>query len=194
MNTNFNYNDGGRAEAGYKGFTGDCGVRALAICLNKPYKEVYEKANEFCKAERPSKRRRGKSNARTGIHGHTFKKIAESFGLKWTPTMFIGSGTTVHLKEDELPKGRIICNVSKHYTAVVDGVIQDTYDPSRGGTRAVYGYYTIPSKEDIKNELLSNLSSLNNKISEYEKTISDIHKKIKDIKAEKNNIIKEYYK
>ena len=189
----WNFNDGGRAKAGYKGFTGDCGVRALAICLNKPYKEVYEKANEFCKAERPSKRRRGKSNARTGIHGHTFKKIAESFGLKWTPTMFIGSGTTVHLKADELPKGRIICNVSKHYTAVVDGVIQDTYDPSRRGTRAVYGYYTLPSKEDIKNELWSKQSKLANKISDYEKTISDIHKKIKDLKAEKNNIIKDYY-
>ena len=36
---NFKYNDGGREKAGYKGFTGDCGVRALSICLEKPYKE-----------------------------------------------------------------------------------------------------------------------------------------------------------
>ena len=65
--------------------------------------------------------------------------------------MFIGSGTTVHLKADELPKGRIICNVSKHYTAVVDGVIQDTYDPSRRGTRAVYGYWIWSDASKILN-------------------------------------------
>jgi hypothetical protein len=139
---NFKYNDGGREKAGYKGFTGDCGVRALSICLEKPYKEVYDKVNEFCKLEKPSKKRRGLSNARTGIHTHTFRKICDYFGLKWIPKMTIGSGTTVHLKADELPKGRIICRVSKHFTAVVDGVINDTYDPSRNGTRAVYGYWT----------------------------------------------------
>ena len=41
----WNFNDGGRAEAGYRGSTRDCGVRALAICLQKPYKEVYDKFN-----------------------------------------------------------------------------------------------------------------------------------------------------
>ena len=38
----FNYNDGGRLESGFKGSAGDCGVRALAITLNKPYKEIME--------------------------------------------------------------------------------------------------------------------------------------------------------
>jgi hypothetical protein len=45
------------------------------------------------------------------------------------------------LKEDELPKGRIICRLSKHYAAVIDGVLNDTYDCSRKGTRCVYGYF-----------------------------------------------------
>jgi hypothetical protein len=31
--------------------------------------------------------------------------------------------------------------VSKHYCAVIDGVIHDTSDPSRDGTRCVYGYW-----------------------------------------------------
>jgi hypothetical protein len=55
--------------------------------------------------------------------------------------MAIGSGCKVHLKADELPKGTIIANVSGHFVCVIDGVIQDTYDCSRGGTRCVYGYY-----------------------------------------------------
>ena len=59
------YNDGGRERAGYKGKAGDCGVRALAIALQLPYKEVYDKVNEFCAQEKPSKRRRGKSSARS---------------------------------------------------------------------------------------------------------------------------------
>lgn len=30
---------------------------------------------------------------------------------------------------------------SKHLAAVVDGVLHDTYDCTREGTRCVYGYY-----------------------------------------------------
>ena len=64
----------------------------------------------------------------------------QSLGFKSVATMGIGTGCKVHLKADELPKGRIICNLSRHYCAVVDGVINDTYDPSRGETRCVYSY------------------------------------------------------
>jgi hypothetical protein len=55
--------------------------------------------------------------------------------------MQIGSGCTVHLKANELPAGRLVVSVSKHLTAVVDGVIHDTHDCSRGETRCVYGYW-----------------------------------------------------
>ena len=135
------YNDGGRKEAGYKGRVGDCAVRAIAIASQKPYKEIYDLVNKFAKKERIGKRKRGISSARDGVYNTTFKKVMLHLGFKWQPTMQIGSGCTVHLKADELPKGRIVCNVSRHYVAVVDGIIQDTYDPSRNGTRCVYGYF-----------------------------------------------------
>lgn len=38
----FNYNDGGRADAGYKGKTGDCVCRAISIATERPYKEIYD--------------------------------------------------------------------------------------------------------------------------------------------------------
>ena len=38
----FNYNDGGREVAGYKGKTGDCVVRAIAIATDKSCQEVYD--------------------------------------------------------------------------------------------------------------------------------------------------------
>jgi hypothetical protein len=56
--------------------------------------------------------------------------------------MRIGQGCTTHLRRSELPTtGRLIVSVSKHITAVIDGVIHDTHDPSRRGTRCVYGYW-----------------------------------------------------
>jgi hypothetical protein len=138
---NFNKNDGGREDAGYKGETGDCVTRAISIVTEKPYQEVYDRINELGKLERLSKNKRNRSNAREGVYKETIKKLMEEYGFKWVPTMFIGSGCKVHLKSKELPSGRILANVSKHSVAVIDGIINDTYDCSRDGTRCVYGYF-----------------------------------------------------
>lgn len=43
----FVYNDGGRSEAGFKGTTGDCVCRAIAIATQRPYKEIYDLINEY---------------------------------------------------------------------------------------------------------------------------------------------------
>ena len=138
MKTQFNYNDGGRAKAGYKGTTGDCVTRAIAIVTELPYQQIYDMINNFAFLERKKK-----SNARTGVYKKTIKKIMLSLGYEWIPTMHIGQGCKIHLKADELPSGRILCNVSKHSVAVINGVINDIYDSSRNGTRCVYGYYKI---------------------------------------------------
>lgn len=143
--------DGGRAAAGFKGTTGDCVTRAIAIVTGKPYQEVYDDLNKRAKKELGKKGRTGKkrkSNARMGVFRSTYDKYLKDLGATWTPTMKIGSGCKVHLREEELPKGRIIVRLSKHIAAVIDGIIHDTYDPSRKGTRCVYGYYTMP--ENIK--------------------------------------------
>ena len=64
-------------------------------------------------------------------------------GFVWVPTMGIGTGCKVHLRARELPKGRLVVSCSKHWTAVIDGVIHDNHDPSRGGRRCVYGYWRL---------------------------------------------------
>lgn len=137
----FQFNDGGRLLAGYKGKTGDCVTRAISIATGKPYQEVYDAINEASQSERRGKRKRGISNARTGVYKQTIRKYLKSLGWKWIPTMAIGSGCKVHLRAEELPSGRLIINVSKHTVAVIDGVLHDTYDSSRAGMRCVYGYY-----------------------------------------------------
>lgn len=137
----FCYNDGGRKAAGYKGKTGDCATRAIAIATGLPYQEIYDKINVIAKTEKVTKRKRGISNARKGVYRQTVDKIMLGLGWKWRPTMLVGQGCKVHLKANELPLGKILCLVSRHYVAVIDGVIHDTTDCSRNGTRCVYGYF-----------------------------------------------------
>lgn len=135
------YNDGGREAAGYKGQTGDCVTRAVAIATGKPYQEVYDALNGLAVHERTGKRKRGTSNSRKGVYRATYQRYLESIGWTWTPTMKIGQGCTTHLCADELPSGRLIAVVSRHLCTVIDGVIHDTSDPSRDGKRCVYGYF-----------------------------------------------------
>ncbi|MCM1233848.1 MAG: hypothetical protein NC489_27380 [Ruminococcus flavefaciens] len=137
----FVFDDGGRAAAGFKGTTGDCVCRAIAIATELPYKEVYDLINETAKLERAGRRKRGKSSARTGVYIGTIRKVMERLGWKWHPTMAIGKGCTVHLRKEELPSGRLVVSVSKHEVAVIDGVVHDTYDCTRNESRCVYGYY-----------------------------------------------------
>lgn len=149
---NFYFNDGGREAAGYKGNTGDCVTRSIAIATGKPYQEVYDALYGAIKhhgenyrdiSARRIQRGRGLrgTTPRNGVSKVVTRKYLTSLGWKWTPTMGIGTGCKVHLRDGELPAGRLIISVSKHMCAVIDGVIHDTFDPSRGGTRCVYGYF-----------------------------------------------------
>lgn len=138
----FVFHDGGRASAGYKGATGDCVTRSIAIVTGKPYQEIYDALNRLAQVERAGKRKRKRSNSRTGVFRHTYQRYLESLGWQWTATMSIGSGCRVHLRTSELPHGPLLVKVSRHLTAVVDGVLYDTHDCSRGGMRCVYGYFS----------------------------------------------------
>ena len=149
-NMKYIYDDGGREAAGFKGKAGDCVARAVAIASGKPYAEVYSALSAIEGGRRQTKRMRkqARTSARNGVYTtrKAFKDYMASLGFTWTPTMHIGSGCKVHLRADELPSGRLVVAVSKHYTAVVDGVIHDTYDPSadRGTTIYPPGSPSVP--------------------------------------------------
>jgi hypothetical protein len=132
--------DGGRAAAGYKSRAYDCVTRSIAIATGLPYAQVRADLALVADRERP-RRGRKKSSPDAGIRIRTIRRYLKGLGWTWVPTMHIGSGCTVHLKDGELPMGRLIVNVSKHITAVIDGVIHDSHDPTREGTRCVYGYW-----------------------------------------------------
>lgn len=146
---NVQINDGGRAEYFKAKTVGDCVTRAIAIVTDKDYKEVYQTITKLVGY-----------TPRNGVLKKDTKKVMKHFGGFWVPTMEIGKGCTTHLKDGEVPmEGRIICNLSGHVCAVIDGIINDTFDPSRKGTRCVYGYWVFKHyrtinkrKTMIKNE------------------------------------------
>ena len=130
----FRYDDGGRAEVGYRGKTDDCVVRAIAIAADLPYKKVYDDLYGLAG-----------SSPREGVKTKVYRSYLErTLGWVWVPTMFVGQGCKVHLRQEELPGGRLVLRLSRHLTAMIDGVVHDIYDPCREGTRCVYGYYRAP--------------------------------------------------
>ena len=140
----FIYSDGGRSKY-FKGEkVGDCVCRAICNATGLDYKEIYDRLNEIAKRERTGKRKKHVSDARNGVYKGTYKKlIEEELGYRWYAMTTIGSGCTMHLNTEELPKGTLILSLSKHLTCVKDGVLYDTYDCSRDGTRCVYGYWIV---------------------------------------------------
>ncbi len=132
--------DGGRVAAGFKGETGDCATRAIAIALQIPYLDVYNELAKLSGQERPRKGHRP-SHPRTGVNRKVYERFLADRGWRFIPTMGIGTGCKVHLRPAELPRGHLIVRASKHVVAVVNGVIHDNHDSTRDGTRCVYGYW-----------------------------------------------------
>ena len=131
MKLQFAYHDGGRSNYFKAKNVGDCVTRAIAIVKGMNYKEVYNTIKSITG-----------TTPRNGVSRKKLQIIMAAFGGKWVPLSGIGTGCKAHLAANEIPMtGKIICNVSKHVTAVIDGVNYDTYDSSRNGTRCVYGYW-----------------------------------------------------
>jgi hypothetical protein len=128
----YEYSDGGRKLAGYRGNVNDCVTRAIAIASEMSYQAAYDLVSASSSNGSAACERVANSDTRA---------ILASLGWQWQPTMHIGQGCTLHL-DDNLPMGRLIVKVSKHVCAVIDRVVYDTFDPRRDGTRCVYGYWT----------------------------------------------------
>lgn len=54
----FQYNDGGRAAAGFKGRCGDCVARSVTIASGRPYEEIYSLFAQGAGNERKTKGRK----------------------------------------------------------------------------------------------------------------------------------------
>jgi len=144
------HNDGGYAGRTTKRgrfIPGNGVVRAIVIATGGNYhdvqRELQKLQGEYVRRARSSRiTDRSDWIEDVGVYNDVSKKYLLDRGWRWTPTMHIGSGTTMHLTYEEIPdRPLFIARVSRNLVTVINGVVQDIYDPSRDGTRAIYGYY-----------------------------------------------------
>ena len=203
----FTYNDGGRSKHFKAEHVGDCVTRAIAIATQRDYKEVYDRLNEMAKKE-SLKHHRGhkRSNSRNGVFKETWKRYLKEIGWVHHKTCEIGSRSDkVKFVDGSLPEeGRLIVQLSRHLTCLVDGVINDTYDCSKkeyydresgdlvtNDERCVYGYWTAPTAEEVSRQ-----EETATQIREYQTFVAEEKLKLKIKKEEvkkHNDLVKKKY-
>jgi hypothetical protein len=124
----YQYNDGGRKAAGFKGTAGDCGARAMAIALGLDYSAVYK---ELAQANADNGRAK---SARNGVMKDTYTEVLKRYGFVWMKApQFAGRKARC----SDLT-GVVIAKQARHFVAVIDGVAHDAWDSTE---RMVYGYW-----------------------------------------------------
>lgn len=137
--TDYTYNDGGRHAAlietnddiKFFGTARDCVARSLAIVTGRPYTEIWSRLADINKIHG------GRHSANHGIKTSTdtFNKYADELGLMWVqPVQDV-------FKKMQFPNGRIVVGMHGHYTALIDGVINDAHNPTPAGKAWVFGYW-----------------------------------------------------
>jgi hypothetical protein len=139
----YQYNDGGRKQAGFKGTAGDCGARAMAIALGLDYTAVYK---ELAQANADNGRAK---SARNGIMKDVYNEVLKRHGWVWVsaPTFKVLEGYKNSegkvlfgrkAKCSDMPSGTVIARQAGHYVAVIDGIAHDIWDCTH---KMVYGYW-----------------------------------------------------
>ena len=124
----YQYNDGGRKAAGFKGTAGDCGARAMAIALGLDYSAVYK---ELAQANADNGRAK---SARNGINKDIYAEVLKRYGWVWQKAPQF-TGRKARCRD---LTGTVIAKQAGHYVAVIDGVPQDIFNCTE---RMVYGYW-----------------------------------------------------
>ena len=147
----FQWDDGGRRDAGFKGSAGDCGVRAIAIATGIAYRQVYDDLFAICKIwpgnTKEAKRIRANATPRKGLPRAVLARYLEELG--WQRYKGINSQYgNLRINDPDLPRQRTLCEVRKHYVTLRDNTARDTWD-----SRMTMPVYTpeglVPSKPRV---------------------------------------------
>lgn len=125
----FVYHDGGRTSSGFKG-KNDCAIRAMAIACDISYCEA---RNILKESSRDGKM--GSGAISKGVYKEDLESALSQFGFKRKRApKFEGRKA----RYQDIPKGRVVVRMARHFAAVVDGVLYDTFDSSE---KMVYSYW-----------------------------------------------------
>jgi hypothetical protein len=126
----YKYDDGGKSETTLKGAS-DCGIRAVAIACEISYMDARHLLKEFS-----NKGKLGSRAISNGIYKEDMEATLSSLGWSWrSAPKFEGRKARYY----DMPRGRVIVRMAKHYAAVIDGNLHDAWDSSQ---KMVYGYWS----------------------------------------------------
>ena len=123
----YQYDDGGRREAGRKGLVGDCVVRAIAIATGTAYDAVYKEVarlNMECGL--------GTRSARNGVPERVTRAACIAFGLV---KITLPPGPRPTYTEAHERYGDCVVGITGHLCAIVDGALRDVFDGRKRGRR-----------------------------------------------------------
>lgn len=133
----YQFNDGGRLAAGYKGRAGDCVPRAIAIALNLPYKQVRKELDDLNR-EMTGGLQKSTQNGTEASVSHRFLT-----DRGWKLTLL----NKAYLKDIDVKDApRIIAVMPRHTAAIINNTVLDTWDcrhsrRTKCKSPIVYGYY-----------------------------------------------------
>lgn len=128
----FKYDDGGGNKyARYA--TGDCATRAMAVVTGEHYLSILRLIQNEAENERGGKRSDGKTYTRLSAVRNIMQQKGWQFvDMRKSPKKF---------SEWKAETGTWLVWCPQHFTAVIDGVIHDTFDPRTEGITTVKGYW-----------------------------------------------------
>lgn len=114
----------------FKNKVADCSIRAISLIENKPYNVTFRELSEYA-LER-------------GLMPDSVESIESFLDDKYIRTCY----KYMALKKfiDEHPRGQYLVTMRGHITAVIDGVVYDTFDPSE---RIIKCAWYVPKTKEI---------------------------------------------
>ena len=122
----FQWNDGGRAASGFVGVTGDCATRSLAIVTGRSYRDVYQDLWD-----------RQQRTPRRGVYVDAVNQFLRDNGWKRQELDVEGG----------LPQGIVVLSFADHVSALIDGVVHDTWNPLEDADRSLQGCWVHPGTD-----------------------------------------------
>ena len=136
----YHYNDGGRRDAGFKGETGDCVTRAIAIATGTRYRQVYRELTELTKSMTGGL----ETSVASGCSNAVAHRYLIDLGWSVVPT------PNRYLKDAPRDQRILVKLTERHDVAVINGTVHDSWDSrvskrTKCGSPKMAGYYRAPS-------------------------------------------------
>ena len=130
----YEYNDGGRKAAGYKGEAGDCVARAISILMTngvptaESYRAAYSTVADYEVTRRVKRGKRVARVARTARNGSDILSKPAQLAAMGIQKVALGKGARPTWTEAYRTYGNCIVSTAKHVAAIVNGRLMDTHD------------------------------------------------------------------